>query len=199
MYTIGIDEVGRGPIAGPVVVCACAITHGIDILPFFPKEKLRDSKKLSEKVRQSIVEKIAPYVKSSQVVLGIGEVSAEKIDEIGISKAIKEATNIALSKVHAEGVPKDSFIFLDGSLSVDPIYQQETIIKGDEKIPEIALASIIAKVYRDTLMKKIGEALPTYGFASHVGYGTKAHYEAIRIHGITILHRKSFLKTLYSL
>jgi ribonuclease HII len=139
MYTIGIDEVGRGPIAGPVVVCVCAMTHGIDILPFFPKEKLRDSKKLSGKVRLSIVEKIAPHIESSHIVLGIGEVSAERIDEIGISKAIKEATQIALSKVHANGVPEDSFIFLDGSLSVDPMYQQETIIKGDEKIPEIAI------------------------------------------------------------
>lgn len=195
MYTIGIDEVGRGPVAGPVVVCACAIAHGVDILSCFPKHKLRDSKKLSEKARLSIIEATLPLASSSQIISGIGEVSAERIDEIGISNAIKEATQSALLKIQAQGVPKDSFIFLDGSLSVDPSYQQETIIKGDEKIPEIALASIIAKVYRDTFMKNVSEAFPQYGFDSHVGYGTKAHYEAIAMYGLTPFHRKTFLKS----
>jgi ribonuclease HII len=195
MYIVGIDEVGRGPVAGPVVVCACAITHGVDIIPFFPKNKLRDSKKLSEKARLTIIEATLPLVISSQIISGIGEVSAERIDEIGISDAIKEAIQSALFKIQAQGVSKDSFIFLDGSLSVDSSYQQETVIKGDEKIPEIALASIIAKVYRDTLMKNVGEAYPQYGFGSHVGYGTKAHYEAITTHGLTPFHRKTFLKS----
>ena len=191
---VGIDEVGRGPVAGPVVVCACAVAHGVDILPFFPKNKLRDSKKLSEKARLSIIEATLPLATSLQIISGIGEVSAERIDEIGISVAIKEAIQIALTKIHAQGVSKDSFIFLDGSLSVDPSYQQETIIKGDEKIPEIALASIVAKVYRDQLMQNVGEAFPQYGFGSHVGYGTKAHYEAIQAHGLTPFHRRTFLK-----
>ncbi len=192
-YIIGIDEVGRGPIAGPVVVCACALKSGVDVLLLFPKGELRDSKKLSEKVRLSIVEKVQSLVASSDLVFGIGEVHASQIDEDGLSKAIKNALVSALKKVHDKGVPHDSFIFLDGSLHADEKYKQETIIKGDEKIPEIALASIIAKVYRDTLMKKVADAYPEYGFESHVGYGTKLHYDAIKEHGVTPLHRKSFL------
>ncbi len=143
-----------------------------------------------------IVENIQPYVDCKEIVVGIGEISAAEIDTMGLSAAIKEALSVALTKLHAQGIPKDSFIFLDGSLHVDAMYQQETIIKGDETILEIALASIIAKVYRDTLMKKVSDAYPLYGFASHVGYGTKAHYEALAIHGVTPLHRKSFLKNL---
>ena len=193
MYVIGIDEVGRGPVAGPLVVCACARRVGVDVLSFFPKGELRDSKKLSEKVRLSIVEKLQPLVEVSDVIFGIGEISALQIDELGLTQAIKDALAVALKKVHKQGVPQDTFIFLDGSLYADEMYQQETIIKGDEKIPEIALASIIAKVYRDTLMKKVADAYPGYGFESHVGYGTKAHYEAIKKEGLTPLHRKSFL------
>ena len=194
MYVIGIDEVGRGPIAGPLAVCACALKKGTEVLTFFPEGKLRDSKKLSEKKRVYIVEQLQSLVDSSQIVFGIGEVSAEEIDEKGLSVAIKKALHSALSKVHAQGVPKNSFIFLDGSLHADQTYDQETVIKGDEKVVEIALASIIAKVYRDTLMKKVADAYPNYGFQNNVGYGTKAHYEAIKNHGLTPLHRRTFLK-----
>lgn len=194
MYSIGIDEVGRGPIAGPLAVCACAVKSGTDVLSLFPKGVLKDSKKLSEKVRTHIVEKLQDYVDEGAVVFGIGEMSANDIDTLGLSPAIRIATDAALKKVHAHGVPKDSFIFLDGSLHVDESYAQETVIKGDEKILEISLASIIAKVYRDTMMKNVADAYPLYGFASHVGYGTKAHYDAIAQHGLTPLHRKSFLK-----
>ena len=198
-YIIGIDEVGRGPIAGPLVLCACALEVGTEVLSLFPKGELRDSKKLSEKVRMSIVESIQPFVESGQIIFGLGEVSAEEIDSNGLSVAIKEALVAALRKVHAKGVAKDSFIFLDGSLHAPNEYQQETIIKGDEKIPVIALASIIAKVYRDTLMKKVADVYPGYGFESHVGYGTKAHYEAIKQLGLTVLHRRSFLKNFTSI
>ncbi len=196
MYTIGIDEVGRGPIAGPLVVCACAIQVGINILKLFPHEELRDSKKLTEKKRLTIMEQLPVYVEEGTVVFGIGEVSSERLDQVGLSFAIKEALAEALAKVHAQEVPQDSFIFLDGSLKADGKYQQETIIKGDEKIPEIALASIIAKTHRDTYMKKISEVYPFYGFEKHVGYGTKAHYQAIEENGLTPLHRKTFLKGL---
>lgn len=194
MYTIGIDEVGRGPIAGPLVVCACAVKKGTEVLSLFPKGILRDSKKLTEKVRIAIVEQLQSLTDSQEIFFGIGEVSAERLDEIGLSNAIKEALTSALHKLHTQGIPKSTFIFLDGSLKADESYQQETVIKGDEKIQEIALASIIAKVYRDTLMKKVADAYPLYGFENHVGYGTKMHYDAIREHGLTPLHRRSFLK-----
>jgi ribonuclease HII len=193
-YIIGIDEVGRGPIAGPLTVCACAVKVGTDVLSIFPDHKLKDSKKLTEKKRLSIMEQLPAFVEDGSVVFGIGEISAEQLDEMGLSKAIKEALVKALTKVHSQGVPKDSFIFLDGSLKVDEKYAQETIIKGDEKVPEIALASIIAKTHRDIFMKKIADVYPAYGFEKHVGYGTKAHYTAITTHGLTPLHRRSFLK-----
>jgi ribonuclease HII len=196
VYTIGVDEVGRGPLAGPLVVCACAVRSGVDVLSLFPKNQLRDSKKLSEKARIAIVEILPPLVEAKDILFGIGEVSAEKIDEIGLSASIKQAIEKALQKVHAQGVGQDSFIFLDGSLHADKKYEQETIIKGDEAIKEIALASIIAKIHRDTFMKKISDAYPGYGFENHVGYGTKAHYEAIQQIGLTPLHRRSFLKKL---
>lgn len=195
-YTIGIDEVGRGPLAGPLVVCACAVRSGVDTLSLFPMNQLRDSKKLSEKARVAIIELMQPFVEVKDVLFGIGEVSAEKIDEIGLSAAIKVATEKALQKVHAQGVPQGSFIFLDGSLHADKKYQQETLIKGDEKIAEIALASIIAKIHRDTFMKKISDTYLGYGFEHHVGYGTKAHYQTIKEKGLTPLHRRSFLKKL---
>lgn len=195
-YCIGIDEVGRGPVAGPVVVCACAIKQGVDIISFFPKEKLQDSKKLSEKNRREILEKIESSIASGDIFFGVGEVSAGRIDEIGISPSIKEALAQALASLHIQGIPLDTFVFLDGSLHAPITYQQETIIKGDEKIPEIALASIYAKEYRDTLMRDVAEKYPEYGFEKHVGYGTQAHYEAIKKSGFTELHRKSFLTRL---
>jgi ribonuclease HII len=193
-YIIGIDEVGRGPIAGPLVVCGCALKIGTEVLHLFPGGKLRDSKKLSEKIRIRIVEDLQFFIKRRDIIFGIGEISAEEIDSRGLSQSIKDALACAVIKIHEQGVPKDSFIFLDGSLHVDEMYEQETIIKGDEKIQEIALASIIAKVYRDTFMKKVADAYPKYGFQNHVGYGTQAHYKAIKLYGATPLHRKSFLK-----
>jgi ribonuclease HII len=193
-YLIGVDEVGRGPIAGPLVVCACAVRSDTDILHLFPKQELRDSKKLSDMARIRITEQLITFVDTKEVLFGLGEIDAERLDEIGLSRSIEEAVRDALEQVHEQGVPKDTFIVLDGSLRAHETYQQKTIIKGDEKVPEIALASIIAKVHRDVYMKKISEIYPEYGFQSHVGYGTKAHYEALKVYGLTPLHRRSFLK-----
>ncbi len=193
-YVIGIDEVGRGPVAGPVVVCACAIAIGTDIITFFPKQVLRDSKKLSEKNRTAILEAIKPLIEEHKIYFGIGEVSALTIDAIGISASITDAMGQALTMLHAQGVPKESFVFLDGSLHAPEMYTQETVIKGDEKIPEISLASIYAKEYRDSMMKAVAQQFPEYGFENHVGYGTAAHYVAMKKYGLTELHRKSFLK-----
>jgi ribonuclease HII len=195
-YVIGIDEVGRGPVAGPVTVCACAVKKGTNLLHLFPNGALRDSKKLSEKVRLKIVEQLMPYTESGEIVFGVGEVDGAGIDDIGISEAIRMAMKLALNKLHDQGISPGIHILLDGSLKADTSYSQETIIKGDEKYMEIALASIIAKVHRDSFMKKISDAYPAYGFANHVGYGTRAHYDAIKEHGLTPLHRKTFLTTL---
>lgn len=194
-YVIGIDEVGRGPIAGPLVVCACAVRDDVEILTLFPKGVLKDSKKLSEKNRIAIRTALEPHMESRGLIYGLGEVSAEEIDTYGLSKAIKEGVRRALDRCHAQGVPKEIMIYLDGSLHADDSYlTQKTVIRGDETIGEIALASIIAKVYRDTLMKEIASSVPEYGFERHVGYGTKYHYDAIKKNGLTKYHRRSFLK-----
>ena len=194
-YVIGIDEVGRGPIAGPVVVCACAVASDTSLLHLFPKGILKDSKKLSEKNREKIREALEDFKKEKKVLWGIGEVSANRIDEIGIVPAIKEAMNDALLQLEKEGISCSAKIVLDGGLHAPERYKdQETHIKGDEKFVEIALASIIAKVYRDTLMKKLGQVFPLYGFENHVGYGTKANYESLEKNGMTPYHRKTFLQ-----
>jgi ribonuclease HII len=198
-YTIGIDEVGRGPIAGPVVVVACAVAVGVEqtLLSLFPKGELRDSKKLSEKNREKIRSGLDDFYHEKKVIWGIGEVSAKRIDEIGIAPSINEATDRALMQLEAEGITLDTTVVLDGSLFAPSRYiNQSTHIKGDEKFIEISLASIIAKVYRDTMMKEIGQKFPLYGFENHVGYGTKAHYDAIAQWGVTAYHRKCFLKKL---
>ncbi len=193
MYTIGVDEVGRGPIAGPVVVCACAKRKGITFLHLYPKGVLRDSKKLSEKQRVEIVEKVKPSIENRDLVFGIGESSASYIDQHGIVAAIKDAMQQALQSLHEQGVPRNSYVILDGSLKAPESYSQKTVIKGDEKVEEISLASVYAKEYRDNLMKELALKYPGYGFESHVGYGTSAHYEAITKFGLTELHRKTFL------
>lgn len=194
-YVIGVDEVGRGPIAGPVVVCACALLEGVDVLYLFPKNELRDSKKLSEKNREKIRNGLNDLKKEKKLLWGIGEISASRIDDIGISQAIKEAMNSALLQLEKEGISLATHVVLDGSLHAPERYiHQSTHIKGDEKFIEISLASIIAKVYRDELMKKVAQVFPLYGFENHVGYGTKAHYEAIVRYGMTLYHRRSFLK-----
>lgn len=195
-YIIGIDEVGRGPIAGPVVVCACAKREGVSFLSAYPKGVLRDSKKLSEKQRNSILETVQSGTQTKDVIFGIGESSAEYIDTNGIVGAIKEAVYQALESLHDQGVPIDSHVILDGSLHAPERYAQETVIKGDEKVEEISLASIYAKDYRDTLMRTKAIEFPGYGFESHVGYGTSAHYEAIKNKGFLTLHRKTFLKNI---
>lgn len=196
-YAIGIDEVGRGPLAGPLVVVACAVRIGVDVLSLFPQGVLRDSKKLSEKARGAICESIKPLVDACDIVYAIGEIAPRDIDALGLSLAIKEAVRQALDGVHAKGVPKESYIYLDGSLHAGGEYaHQKTIIKGDEKIGEIALASIIAKEYRDGYMREVARKYPGYGFESHVGYGTAKHYEAIAKLGVMEEHRRSFLRKL---
>lgn len=196
-YVIGIDEVGRGPVAGPVVVVACALKKGVDVLSLYPKRELKDSKKLSEKNREKIRLGLDTYISSGDVLYGIGEVSAEEIDVIGIAESIRRVTDIALKKLEEKGIVVTTEVVLDGSLYAPERYcNQSTHIKGDEKFVEISLASIIAKVYRDNLMKELGKEYPLYGFENHAGYGTSAHYDAIKKHGLTTYHRKSFLKNL---
>ncbi len=197
-FLIGIDEVGRGPIAGPVAVCAFLIDSIFqEEVEKFSKENklpLRDSKKLTEKMRDRWYEFLVKSKKEGKCDFSVSLVSASDIDKHGIVPAIKKALATSLKKVTSDTSVK---IVLDGGLKAPSEYtNQESFIKGDELYPVISLASIVAKVSRDTLMKKYAKEFPEYGFENNAGYGTKSHYEAIQKNGLTVLHRKSFLKKL---
>lgn len=187
---VGIDEVGRGPLAGPVTVCACALPADFDRKLL---RGIRDSKKLSAAQRQVWYVKIQGFKKLG-LVFGVTSVSQAVIDSKGISHAIRSALEASLAKTKAS---LSSLVLLDGGLKAPKGFKnQKTIIKGDEKEPVIALASIIAKVTRDGYMVRISKKYPLYGFHIHKGYGTHKHSLAILAHGLSPLHRKSFVKKL---
>lgn len=195
---IGIDEVGRGPLAGPVTVCAfTSPLNEEELLSIFPSGILQDSKKLTAKKRALIFTKLQALHKEKKVYWCVGERSAKEIDDRGISTCIKECVSEILDSLQKEYEvsPQAMHIFLDGSLHADKSYtNQETIVRGDEKVVHIALASIIAKELRDDYMKKEGAIYPHFGFEKHAGYGTAFHLDAIQKHGPSPLHRRSFLK-----
>ena len=178
----GADEVGRGPLAGPVVAAAV-------ILPLEEEKRILgidDSKKLSKKKRKSLAEKI----KESAVAYAIEEVDEETIDKINILQATRLAMKRAIEKLS----PRPDFVLTDGNMTLDISVPQESVVKGDAKIASIGAASILAKVYRDALKEKYAEAFPYYGFERNAGYGTRAHIEAIREMGICTIHRRTFIK-----
>ncbi len=179
-YICGIDEVGRGPLAGPVVAGAVILPKECDIL------YLNDSKKLSEKKREELYDEIM----EKAVATGIGIVSPQRIDEINILQATYEAMRIAISKL---GVQPD--LLLNDAVTIPEVAaKQVPIIKGDAKSASIAAASIIAKVTRDRLMMQYDEVLPGYDFASNKGYGSATHIKAIKEQGPTPIHRETFIK-----
>ena len=176
----GVDEAGRGPLAGPVVAGAGILPPGCTIL------YINDSKKLSAKKR----EELYPVIMEQAVAAGIGMATPQRIDEINILQATYEAMREA---IHNLGVQPD--ILLNDAVTIPGIsIRQIPIVKGDAKSISIGAASIIAKVTRDRLMEEYDSILPEYGFASNKGYGTKAHIEALKAYGPTPIHRKSFIK-----
>lgn len=178
-YICGIDEAGRGPLAGPVVAGAVILPKNINIL------YLNDSKKLSEKRREELYEEIT----EKAVAAAVGIVGPERIDEINILQATYEAMSQAVEKLC---VKPD--ILLNDAVKIPGIeIKQVPIIKGDAKSVSIAAASILAKVTRDRLMRQYDELMPEYGFASHKGYGSAAHIAAIRKYGPSPIHRRSFI------
>jgi ribonuclease HII len=201
-FIIGIDEAGRGPLAGPIAVGAFSV-RSKDILKIF--KGVKDSKQLSEKQREEWFRKIKDEINRSKANGDIPEVSfavsfssAGVIDEKGITHATKTALNRCLKRLEKKDfAPLKCRVLLDGSLYAPSRYMnQKTIIDGDAKEPIIALASICAKVLRDRKMKRLAKKYPKYGFEIHKGYGTKAHYRAIRKHGPSAIHRRSFLKNI---
>jgi ribonuclease HII len=189
MLVLGVDEAGRGPLAGPVAVGVVAIEEGFDILGAFPG--LNDSKKLSEKKREALYTLLLEEAKKGTVRAKVCFSSEKNIDRYGIAAAVRSALFRAVTSLAPE--PEHVRIFLDGSLKAPKEYSQETVIGGDALIPSIMLASVAAKVARDRLMLRLASEYPEYGFETHKGYGTKAHIEAIRTHGISPLHRKTFI------
>lgn len=179
-YICGVDEVGCGPLAGPVVSAAVILPKDCDIL------YLNDSKKLTENKREEIFDEII----KKAVSVGIGFASPERIDEINIRQADFEAMRMALSKLSIE----PDFIMVDGYPIGGIDKKQISIVKGDAKSASIAAASIIAKVTRDRLMSDYDKVFPGYGFASNKGYGSAEHIQAIKELGPTPIHRKSFIK-----
>lgn len=188
MYLVGVDEAGRGPLAGPVAVGVIAVEDTFDF-SIFPK--LNDSKKLSEKRREDIFHILQEEMKAGRVRAVVQLVPATLIDSGGIAPAVRNAVARGVEKLLPN--PEDGRIVLDGSLKAPAHYAQETIIGGDGTVPAIMLASIAAKVTRDRLMKKLALEYPQYGFEIHKGYGTKAHYAALKEFGPCDIHRKTFL------
>lgn len=176
----GIDEAGRGPLAGPVVAAAVILPAGIEL------PGVNDSKKITEKKREVLFD----FVKEHALAYGIGQASEQEIDEINIL----QATFLAMRRaVEALDVPAD-FALVDGNRIQGLDIPAETVIGGDGKVLSIAAASILAKVTRDRYMREMAQTYPEYGFEKHKGYGTKAHYAAIEQYGICPLHRRTFLK-----
>lgn len=189
-FVLGVDEAGRGPLAGPVAVGVIAADAGFDILAAFPG--LNDSKKLSEKKREALFEKLVELSDEGIIRVAVILKSAKEIDGRGIAVAVRMAADEGIRKLLPD--PQEGKVWLDGSLRAPDEYEQETVIGGDGIVPAIMLASIAAKVSRDRHMVRLAEKYPEYDFAKHKGYGTKAHIQLIRELGLSDLHRRSFCR-----
>lgn len=187
-YFIGVDEVGRGCLAGPVVAGAVLFdwTDSRPILELAQEFPIRDSKTLSRKQRQET----SKAIRSVALVIGIAEIDAAVIDEINILQATLRAMKNAVDRVPRDG---NGLVLVDGNQRIPNLSRpQETVIDGDAKIFSIAAASIVAKEYRDSLMEAFDQTIPGYSFSAHKGYGTKVHVDAIRRLGLSSIHRRSF-------
>ena len=179
----GVDEAGRGPLAGPVCAAAVILPSHIEI------PGLNDSKKLTDKRRREL----CPIIKEQAIAYGIAFASHEEIDQINIL----QATFLAMERALAQLKIKPDLALIDGNRQKDFGINVETVVKGDSRSANIAAASVLAKVTRDNYMEEMAKAYPGYGFEIHKGYGTKAHYEALRNLGASPIHRKTFLKKFY--
>ena len=179
----GVDEAGRGPLAGPVCAAAVILPEGLEI------PGLNDSKKLTDKKRRELF----PVIKEQAVAYGIAFASCEEIDEMNIL----QATYLAMERAMAQLAVKPNIAMIDGNRAKDFGLPVRTVVKGDSLSANIAAASVLAKVTRDDLMVELAAQYPEYGFEVHKGYGTKVHYEALRTHGASPIHRMTFLKKFY--
>ena len=179
----GLDEAGRGPLAGPVCAAAVILPEHLQI------PGLNDSKKLTDKKRRELF----PVIQEQAIAYGIGLASESEIDEINIL----QATFLAMRRALEQLTVRPEIALIDGNRETDFGLPVKTVVKGDSLSANIAAASILAKVTRDNLMMELAQKYPEYGFEIHKGYGTKAHYEALRTYGPCPIHRKTFLKKFY--
>ena len=179
----GVDEAGRGPLAGPVCAAAVILPEHLEI------PGLNDSKKLTDKKRRELF----PIIQEQAVAYGIAFASEQEIDELNIL----QATFLAMQRAIDQVKEKADFVLIDGNREKDFGIPVMTVVKGDSRSANIAAASVLAKVSRDNLMEELAEKYPQYGFEIHKGYGTKAHYAALTEHGASPIHRMSFLKKFY--
>jgi ribonuclease HII len=179
----GVDEAGRGPLAGPVCAAAVILPPNLQI------PGLNDSKKLTDKKRRELF----PIIKEQAIAYGIGFASHQEIDEINIL----QATYLAMERAIAALQVRPELALIDGNRAKDFGIPVQTVVKGDSRSASIAAASVLAKVTRDDLLLELAEQYPQYGFEIHKGYGTKAHYEALTAHGPSPVHRMTFLKKFY--
>ena len=179
----GIDEAGRGPLAGPVCAAAVILPEGLEI------PGLNDSKKLTDKKRRELF----PIIEGQALAYGIGWASQEEIDDINIL----QATFLAMSRAVEQLNIRPDLALVDGNRAPTLDLPVETVVKGDSLSASIAAASVLAKVSRDDVMLRMAEEYPGYGFEVHKGYGTKAHYESLRTFGPSPIHRRTFLKKFY--
>ena len=179
----GVDEAGRGPLAGPVCAAAVILPEHLQI------PGLTDSKKLTDKKRRELF----PIIQEQAIAYGIGLASESEIDEINIL----QATFLAMGRALEQLSVRPALALIDGNRETDFGLPVKTVVKGDSLSANIAAASVLAKVTRDNLMLELAQQYPEYGFDIHKGYGTKAHYEALRKYGPCPIHRRSFLKKFY--
>ena len=182
-FVCGVDEAGRGPLAGPVCAAAVILPAHLEI------PGLNDSKKLTDKKRRELF----PIIKEQAIAYGIGLASHEEIDQINIL----QATFLAMQRAIDQLEGKAEFALIDGNREKDFGLPVMTVVKGDSRSANIAAASILAKVTRDDILEEQAKLYPQYGFEIHKGYGTKAHYEALRTYGPSPIHRMTFLKKFY--
>ena len=179
----GVDEAGRGPLAGPVCAAAVILPEHLQI------PGLNDSKKLTDKKRRELF----PVIQQQAIAYGIGLASEAEIDEINIL----QATFLAIRRALEQLTVRPEIALIDGNRETDFGLPVKTVVKGDSLSANIAAASVLAKVTRDNIMVELAQQYPEYGFEIHKGYGTKAHYEALRTYGPSPIHRRSFLKKFY--
>lgn len=200
---LGVDEVGRGPLAGPVSVCIFVSNSNFTPESIFPNQTIRDSKRANKALKHYIYQTIRDLreLNKHKIDWVVTSKSAKFIDRHGINRSIELCIAQSIRKLQAKGFDfTDAKAYLDGGLKLNSMeFEQETLIKGDEKIGHIAIASILAKLHRDKYMVRLGNKCPEYAWGKNAGYGTSEHIQAIKAYGVSPQHRVTYLQRIIDL